>query len=116
MTCTTHFIDAGTTQFSPSRSPARHVQLVTLHRTCTDCVFFNILEVSRLDSTLSLFVIISSYIHTLSMLIVLEDYIGYFFFCYLNNKPHKLLSKYLWHVMIHYIHRVIHIFSITTLK
>ena len=28
-TCTTHFIDAGTTQFSPSRSPAQHVQLVT---------------------------------------------------------------------------------------
>ena len=29
MTYTTHFIDVGTTQFSPSRYPAQHVQLVT---------------------------------------------------------------------------------------
>ena len=47
------------------------MQLVTqpvteLYRTCTDYAFFNKLEVSRLDSRLSLFVIISSYIHTLS--------------------------------------------------
>ena len=64
-TWTTHFTDAGTLQFSPSRSPARHVQLVTelyLYRLC----IFNKIEVSRLDSRLSSFVIISSYIHTLS--------------------------------------------------
>ena len=63
VTWTTHFIDAGTLQFSPST--AQLVQLVTelyLYR----LQIFNKLEVSRLDSTLSLFVIISSYIQTLS--------------------------------------------------
>ena len=56
-TWTTHFIEARTT--------ALHVQLVTqlyLHR----LHIFNKIEVSRLDSTLSLFIIISSYIQTLS--------------------------------------------------
>ena len=64
VTWTTHFIDAGTTQFSPSRCPAQHVQLVTelyLYR----LHIFNKIEVSRLDSTLSVFVIIRT-IHTLS--------------------------------------------------
>ena len=59
VTWTTHFIDAGTLQFSPST--ARHVQLVTelyLYR----LHIFNQIEVSRLDSTLSLFVIIHTYI------------------------------------------------------
>ena len=54
-TWTTHFIDAGTPQFSPST--ARYVQLVTelyLYR----LRIFNKIEVSRLDSTLSVFVII----------------------------------------------------------
>ena len=58
VTWTTHFIDAGTLQFSPST--ARHVQLVTelyLYR----LRIFNKIEVSRLDSTLSLFVIIRTY-------------------------------------------------------
>ena len=54
-TLVTFFIDAGTTQFSPST--AQHVQLVTelyLYR----LHIFNKIEASRLDSTLSLFVII----------------------------------------------------------
>ena len=55
-------IDAGTTQFSPSRSPARYVQLVTeLYIELVQTTIFNKLEVSRLDSTLSSFVIISLY-------------------------------------------------------
>ena len=65
VTWTTHIIDAGTTQFSPSRCPAQHVQLVTelyLYR----LRIFNKIEVSRLDSTLSVFVIIRT-IHTLSV-------------------------------------------------
>ena len=55
---TTHFIDAGTLQFSTST--ARHVQLVTelyLYR----LRIFNKIEVSRLDSTLSVLVIIRTY-------------------------------------------------------
>ena len=61
-TWTTHFIDAGTLQFSPSA--ARHVQLVTelcLYR----LRIFNKIEIGRLDSTLSVFVIIRT-THTLS--------------------------------------------------
>ena len=64
VTWTTHFIDAGTLQFSPST--ARYVQLITelyLYR----LRIFNKIEVSRLDSTLSVFVIIRTItIHTLS--------------------------------------------------
>ena len=56
VTWTTHFIDAGTLQFSPST--ARYVQLVTELVQTTD---FSKLEVSRLDSTLSVFVIIRTY-------------------------------------------------------
>ena len=57
-------MDVGTTQFSSSRSPAQHMQFVTLQNLYRLRIF-NKLEVSRLDSRLSLFIIISSY-NTLS--------------------------------------------------
>ena len=60
-------LDVGNTQFNSSRSPAQHVQLVTeFYRTCTDYIFSIKIEVRILDSRLSLFIIISLYIHTLS--------------------------------------------------
>ena len=53
-------LDVGTTQFSSSGSLAQHVQLVTLQNVYRLHIF-NKLEVSRLDSRSSSFVIISSY-------------------------------------------------------
>ena len=56
-------LDIGTTQFSSSRHPAQH---------CNKNLYniFNKIEVSRLDSRLSSFIIISSYTLTLSESIV----------------------------------------------
>ena len=54
------YLDVGTTQFSSSRSLVQHVQLVTLQNFYRLHIF-NKLEVRRLDSRLSSFVVISSY-------------------------------------------------------
>ena len=61
--CSTHFSSSCTTHVIEARTTAQHVQLVTeLY------LIFNKLDVSRLESRLSVFVIISSYIRTLSIM------------------------------------------------